>query len=72
MFPLDGGQAVFYGCRLLLGPGTLALEITRWSSLVTAALVGVGGYLYLDSLFIPVIAAFSAYQSWQLGRPRPS
>jgi stage IV sporulation protein FB len=69
MFPLDGGQSLLYGSRLAVGPGSLSLSITRWVSLLTAALVGLWG-LAMGMLLVPLIAAYSAWQAWQLGRSR--
>jgi stage IV sporulation protein FB len=69
MYPLDGGQALFYGLRIGLGPGRKALEFTRWISMGTAAAVGLYSFLVWGLLIVPLIAAFSAYQSWKMGRP---
>jgi Zn-dependent protease len=62
MIPLDGGHMLLHGLQTALAPAT-ALTIARGVSIVVAVAAGIAGWVWLGSVFIPIVAALSILQN---------
>jgi Zn-dependent protease len=61
MYPLDGGHVLHSGLSIFMR-GSTAWRVTKWVSVPTAVVVGLGG-LYLGFPFLAFMAALSLYQT---------
>ena len=64
MLPLDGGNMLLHALQMAVAPNT-ADTVARGVSVVVAIATGIAGFLYLGSVFIPIIAAPSIFQNVQ-------
>jgi Zn-dependent protease len=62
MLPLDGGNMLLHALQMAFAPGT-AVTVARVVSVVVAIAAGVAGWLWFDSVFIPIVAALSIVQN---------
>ena len=67
MLPLDGGNMLLHALQMALAPGR-ADTVARVVSIVVAVATGVAGWLLLQSVFIPIVAALSIVQNVQRRR----
>jgi Zn-dependent protease len=64
MLPLDGGNMLLHALQMAVAPHT-ADVVARGVSVVVAIAAGVAGYVYLGSVFIPIVAALSILSNVQ-------
>ena len=66
IYPMDGGQMM----AAVLGPKRS--HFVHLISAVVAVVIGIGAYLFLNALLLPVFMALFAWQNWQSFHARTS
>jgi Zn-dependent protease len=64
MLPLDGGNMLLNALQMATAPSTADM-VARALSVVVAIAAGVAGWLWFDSVFIPIVAGLSIVQNLQ-------
>lgn len=64
VFPLDGGQ-VTRNIFIQRDPWN-GMRASLWISVVTGAVIAIGGFLFLGSLFMALVFGLLAFQSYQM------
>ncbi len=59
VYPMDGGQMM----AAILGPKKQ--HNVHLISSIVAVIIGIAGYLYLDTILLPIFMALFAWQNWQ-------